>query len=74
MSNNVIDFFNISIGQIHKLNKKNLIKEFMRRNLTTKGNLIELKSILFKYLKGESTPDHFQNSDIPPFISTPIIP
>jgi hypothetical protein len=53
----------ISTGWIHNLTKDEIIKELTRRNLKTEGQILELKSRLFKYLKGESQPDFFQNSE-----------
>lgn len=68
-----LDFNNISTGWINRLNKEKLIAELSRRQLITSGLVPELKNRLHKYLKGESTPDDFEESvqDIT-FISEPI--
>jgi|UniRef100_A0A2S2Q465 hypothetical protein len=56
---NNIDFSNISTGWVHKLNKEKLIRELARRNLITSGLVIDLKTRLLNYLKGESSSNDF---------------
>lgn len=40
-------------GWIYNLTKDEIIRELTRRNLKTEGQILELKSRLFKYLKSE---------------------
>lgn len=49
-----------SLSWVHKLTKEEITKELTARKLKITGTIVELKGRLFKYLKGEATPDIFE--------------
>jgi hypothetical protein len=69
---NNIDFSNISTGWVHKINKEKLIRKLARRNLITSGLVIDLKTRLLNYLKGESSSNDFDTLTNITFIPNPI--
>lgn len=67
-----IDFSKIKTSWVHKLPKDGLILELNRRNLVSTGTVVELKTRLLNYLKGESIESDFLTINALTFFGNPI--